>query len=244
MEACLSAHFISRALRQLDHEPWIIPAIYVKPFMKGQKNDYKDAEAIAEASPRPNLRTCVRRHKISWTFRPAIAFDPRLVSRRTATINQIRTFLSDQGIAVRTGSRAPRNSLLAILKNRKDEISPRMNGLIAGRYEDWIHLMSGSTRSPARSRRLARRCQPPAPHERSRHWPTDLAAVVAAIGTGGDFSAWLGLVPRQYSIGGRSILGRISPAQRTLDFPTAAPMLTTLLCGLHVPQHIARSQRW
>jgi hypothetical protein len=76
MEACLSAHFISRALRQLDHEPWIIPAIYVKPFMKGQKNDYKDAEAIAEASPRPNLRTCVRRHKISWTFRPAIAFDP------------------------------------------------------------------------------------------------------------------------------------------------------------------------
>jgi hypothetical protein len=168
----------------------------------------------------------------------------RLVSRRTATINQIRTFLIDQGIAVRTGSRAPRNSLLAILKNRKDEISPRMNGLIAGRYEDWIHSMSGSTRSPARSRRLARRCQPPAPHERSRHWPTDLAAVVAAIGTGGDFSAWLGLVPRQYSIGGRSILGRISLAQRTPDFPTGAPMLTTLLCGLHVPQHIARSQRW
>jgi transposase len=57
MEACLSAHFVSRALRQIGHEPRIIPAIYVKPFVKGQKNDYNDAEAIAEASLRPNLRT-------------------------------------------------------------------------------------------------------------------------------------------------------------------------------------------
>ena len=56
MEACLSAHFVSRALRQLGHEPRIIPAIYVKPFVKGQKNDYNDAEAIAEATLRPNLR--------------------------------------------------------------------------------------------------------------------------------------------------------------------------------------------
>lgn len=57
MEACLSAHFVSRALRQLGHEPRIIPAVYVKPFVKGQKNDYNDAEAIAEAALRPNLRT-------------------------------------------------------------------------------------------------------------------------------------------------------------------------------------------
>ena len=54
MEACLSAHFVSRALRQLGHQPRIIPAIYVKPFVKGQKNDYNDAEAIAEAALRPN----------------------------------------------------------------------------------------------------------------------------------------------------------------------------------------------
>jgi hypothetical protein len=57
MEACLSAHFVSRALRQLGHEPRIIPAVYVKPFVKGQKNDYNDAEAIAEAALRPNLHT-------------------------------------------------------------------------------------------------------------------------------------------------------------------------------------------
>jgi hypothetical protein len=56
MEACLSAHFVSRTLRVLGHQPRIIPAIYVKPFVKGQKNDYNDAEAIAEAALRPNLR--------------------------------------------------------------------------------------------------------------------------------------------------------------------------------------------
>ena len=56
MEACLTAHFVSRTLRALGHEPRIVPAIYVKPFVKGQKNDYNDAEAIAEAALRPNLR--------------------------------------------------------------------------------------------------------------------------------------------------------------------------------------------
>ena len=56
MEACLSAHFVSRTLRKLGHEPRIIPAIYIKPFVKVQKNDYNDAEAIAEAALRPNIR--------------------------------------------------------------------------------------------------------------------------------------------------------------------------------------------
>jgi transposase len=64
----------------------------------------------------------------------------RLVSRRTATINQIRAFLIEQGIAVRTGARALRNSLMVILENRQDEISPRMRGLITGLYEHWVGL--------------------------------------------------------------------------------------------------------
>src|ERR1700756_2743113 len=76
---------------------------------------------------------------MSLISRPTIASDHGL-SRRTATINQIRAFLIEQGIAVRTGSRALRSSLLAILKNRQDEISPRMRGLIAGLHEDWIGL--------------------------------------------------------------------------------------------------------
>ena len=58
MEACLSAHFVSRTLRKLGFEPRIIPAIYVKPFLKGQKNDYNDAEAIAEAALRGSMSFC------------------------------------------------------------------------------------------------------------------------------------------------------------------------------------------
>jgi len=140
MEACLSAHFVSRALRQLGHEPRIIPAIYVKPFVKGQKNDYNDAEAIAEAALRPNLRTVREKTQDQLDLQACHRVRSRLVSRRTATINQIRAFLIEQGIAVRTGSRALRSSLFEILKNREDEISPRMSELIVGLYEDWLWL--------------------------------------------------------------------------------------------------------
>jgi transposase len=76
MEACLSAHFVSCALRKLGHEPRIIPAIYVKPFVKGQKNDYNDAEAIAEAALRPTCAPCARGRRTSSIFRPSIAFVP------------------------------------------------------------------------------------------------------------------------------------------------------------------------
>ena len=111
MEACMSAHFVSRTLRELGFEPRIIPAKYTKPFVKGQKNDYNDAEAIAEAALRPNLR-CVRektQDQLDLQALHRVRF--RLVSRRTATINQIRAFLIEQGIAVRTGAHSLRKSL-------------------------------------------------------------------------------------------------------------------------------------
>jgi transposase len=215
MEACLSAHFVSRALRQLGHQPRIIPAIYVKPFVKGQKNDYNDAEAIAEASLRPNLRTVREKTQDQLDLQACHRVRSRLVSRRTATINQIRAFLIEQGIAVRTGSRALRNSLLAILKNRQDEISPRMSGLIAGLYEDWISL---DERIETIASEIEKISEKEANCKRLMSvpgiGPLISTAVVAAIGTGEafergrDFGAWLGLV--QYSTGGRSILGRIS----------------------------------
>jgi transposase len=112
----------------------------VKPFVKGQKNDYNDAEAIAEAALRPNLRTVREKTQDELDLQALHRVRSRLVSRRTATINQIRAFLIEQGIAIRTGSRALRNSLMAILENRRDEISQRMRSLIVGLYEDWIGL--------------------------------------------------------------------------------------------------------
>jgi transposase len=217
MEACLSAHFVSRALRKLGHEPRIIPAIYVKPFVKGQKNDYNDAEAIAEAALRPNMRTVREKTQDQLDLQACHRVRSRLVSRRTATVNQIRAFLIEQGIAVRVGLRALRASLFDILKNREDEISPSMNELIVGLYEDWLWL---DERIETVTRKIEEMSQREADCIRLMSvpgvGPLISTAVVAAIGSGEafdrgrDFGAWLGLVPRQYSTGGRSILGGIS----------------------------------
>src|SRR5260370_25114980 len=84
MEACLSAHFVSRKLRALGHEPRIIPGVYVKPFLKGQKNDYNDAEAIAEAALRPNLRVVQDKSQDQLDLQACHRVRSRLVSRWTA----------------------------------------------------------------------------------------------------------------------------------------------------------------
>ena len=140
MEACPSAHFVGRVLRALGHKPRIIPAVYVKPFVKGQKNDYNDAEAIAEAALRPNLRVVQEKSQDQLDLQACHRVRSRLVSRRMATINLIRAFLIEQGIAVRADARALHNSLFAISENPSDEISPRMANLIVGFYEDWCWL--------------------------------------------------------------------------------------------------------
>lgn len=217
MEACLSAHFVSRTLRKMGHEPRIIPAIYVKPFVKGQKNDYNDAEAIAEAALRPNLKLVREKTQDQLDLQALHRVRSRLVSRRTSTINQIRAFLIEQGITVRTGAHALRNSLLAILENRKDEISPRMNDLILSLNADWQGLdervegITDQIETISKSEENCRRLM-----SIPGIGPIISTAVVAAIGTGDafgrgrDFGAWLGLVPRQFSTGGKTILGRIS----------------------------------
>jgi len=111
MEACLSAHFVSRTLREMGFDPRIIPAIYVKPFNKGQKNDYNDAEAIAEAALRPNLKTVSEKTQEQLDLQALHRVRSRLVSRRTAAMNQIRAFLIEQGITVRRSVAALRSSL-------------------------------------------------------------------------------------------------------------------------------------
>lgn len=217
MEACLSAHFVSRTLRKLDFEPRIIPAKYTKPFVKGQKNDYNDAEAIAEAALRPNLNLVAEKTQAQLDLQALHRVRSRLISRRTATINQIRAFLIEQGITVRSGAHALRNSLFAILKNREDEISPRMGDIIIGLYQDWLWLderIDSITNDIEAISQCEGNCQ--RLMSVPGIGPVISTAVVAAIGAGEafergrDFGAWLGLVPRQYSTGGRPILGRIS----------------------------------
>ena len=172
LEACLSAHFVSRVLRRLGHEPRIIPAIYMKPFVKGRKNDYNDAEAIAEAALRPNLRAVREKSQDQLDLQACHRVRSRLVSRRTATINRSGPSLS---------SRALRGQALVlcgppseILKNCEDEISPRMSDLIVGLYEDWLWL---DERIETITREIeeisSARATGPA-DERARRWPANL----------------------------------------------------------------------
>lgn len=217
MEACLSAHFVSRTLRKLGFEPRIIPAIYVKPFIKGQKNDYNDAEAIAEAALRPNLPVVPEKSQEQLDLQALHRVRSRLVSRRTATINQIRAFLIEQGITVRKGLRALKNSFEAILEERRDEISPRLRTILIDLYGDWLWLDDRIETVSKEIEQISRT------EENCVNvmtipgiGPMISTAMVAAIGTGEafargrDFAAWVGLVPRQYSTGGRTVLGRIT----------------------------------
>jgi transposase len=185
--------------------------------VKGQKNDYNDAEAIAEAALRPNLNLVGEKTQDQLDLQALHRVRSRLVSRRTATINQIRAFLIEQGITVRSGAHALRNSLFAILKNREDEISPRMGDIIIGLYQDWLWL-DERIESTTNDIEAISQCEGNCQRLMSVPGigPVISTAVVAAIGAGEafergrDFGAWLGLVPRQYSTGGRPILGRIS----------------------------------
>lgn len=217
MEACMSAHFVSRMLRELGFEPRIIPAIYVKPFNKGQKNGYNDAEAIAEAAMRPNLRTVTEKSRDQLDLQALHRVRSRLVARRTATINQIRAFLIEQGITVRSGRHALQSSFEAILENRRDEISLRMRAILIGLYGDWLWVDERIKAISSEIEEISRS------EENSANimtipgiGPLISTAIVAAIGKGEvfdrgrDFAAWVGLVPRQFSTGGRTILGRIS----------------------------------
>ena len=213
MEACLSAHFVSRTLRKLGFQPRIIPAIYVKPFLKGQKNDYNDAEAVAEAALRPNLRTVREKTQDQLDLQALHRVRSRLVSRRTATINQIRAFLIEQGIAVRKGAKALRKSLFPILDLRRDEISERKHDIIIGHYEDWLWL---DERIESLTDQIEDLSDQEAHCIRLKSIPAIGPIISTAIGTGEafdrgrDFAAWIGLVPRQHSTGGKPILGRMS----------------------------------
>jgi hypothetical protein len=100
MEACVGAHHLSRRLKTLGHDPRLMPARYVKAFLKGNKNDFRDAEAIAEAVQRPTMRFVATKTAEQLNLQALHRVRSRLVSERTATVNEIRAFLLDRGLAV------------------------------------------------------------------------------------------------------------------------------------------------
>jgi transposase len=105
MEACVGAHHLSRKLRTLGHDARLMPAKYVRPYSKGQKNDFRDAEAIAEAVQRPTMKFVATKSPEQLDLQALHRVRERLVSQRTGIINQIRAFLLERGVAVRQGLR-------------------------------------------------------------------------------------------------------------------------------------------
>ena len=103
MEACSGSHHIGRQLTALGHDVRLTPAQYVKPFLKGHKNDYRDAEAVAEAVQRPTMHFVTIKTPEQMDLLALHRVRSRLVGQRTGTINQIRGFLIERGIIVRQG---------------------------------------------------------------------------------------------------------------------------------------------
>jgi transposase len=217
MEACVGAHHLSRKLKAFGHDARLMPAKCVRPHSKGQKNDFRDAEAIAEAVQRPTMRFVATKTVEQLDLQALHRVRERLVSQRTGVINQIRAFLLERGVAVRQGQRFLRAELPRILATPPDVLSPRMVRVIEGLASD---LRSLDTRIKSLSGEIEELAQQDAGCERLMSipgiGPIISSAMVAAIGTGDgfakgrDFAAWLGLVPRQISTGDRTILGKIS----------------------------------
>ena len=140
MEACVGAHHLSRGLQALGHDARLMPAKYVRPYSKGQKNDYRDAEAIAEAVQRPTMKFVATKTADQLDLQALHRVRERLVGQRTAIINQVRAFLLDRGIAVRQGLRFLRAELPGILATRRDVLSPRMSRILEDLVTDWRRL--------------------------------------------------------------------------------------------------------
>ena len=217
MEACVGAHHLSRKLQGLGHDARLMPAKYLRPYSKGQKNDFRDAEAIAEAVQRPTMKFVAAKTADQLDLQALHRVRERLVSQRTGIINQIRAFLLERGIPVRQGQRFLRADLPRILATPPDVLSPRMLRVIEDLAGDWRRLderiegLSGEIEAIARQDTGCERLM-----SIPGVGPIISSAMVAAIGTGDafskgrDFAAWLGLVPRQMSTGDRTILGKIS----------------------------------
>lgn len=217
IEAGMATHYVARELTALGHDVKQVPATYAKPFRQGHKNDFRDAHAVAEAVQRPTTRFVPAKTDEQLDLQALHRVRSRLVSERTAVINQIRGFLLERGIIVRQGLRFLRQLLPDILAKREDVLSPRMVRIVTELSGDWrrldgrIETVTDEIEALAKSDDSCRRVMTV-----PGIGPIISSAMVAAIGNGvafakgRDFSAWLGLVPKQMSTGDRTILGRIS----------------------------------
>ena len=217
MEACASAHYWARELQGLGHEVRLIPPQYVRPFVKTNKNDAADAEAICEAPVRPTMRFAAVKSTEQQSVLMLHRARELLVRQRTMLINALRGHCGEFGIVAAQGASRVVD-LIEVIENHEDERLPvlarealgSLVGQLRGIQMQILGLekkMLAWHRSSEASRRL---------EAIPGVGVITATALVATIGDASQFrsgrqlAAWLGLVPRQYSSGGKERLGRIS----------------------------------
>ncbi len=216
MEACGSAYYWARQMDKLGHQVRLVPPIYVKPFVKRQKNDSADAEAIAEAASRSNMRfvpvKSERQQSRSMLFRTR----EMIIGQRTQTVNALRSHLAEFGAIVPKGIHNLKR-LAAYVRDVEAELPSEVQQIGELYLEqiacqtDRIRVLEKAIRELSDTSEVARRLRTvPGVGPITAMAIEAFVPDIKAFDRGRSFSAWLGLVPMQHSTGGRQILGRTS----------------------------------
>lgn len=217
MEACATAHHWGREISDLGHDVRLIPPVYVKPFVKRQKNDANDAEAIAEAASRPTMRFVpvkpVDRQAQATLFRGR----GLLVAQRTQLLNALRGHLAEYGLITAEGARRTIELARSVVAERNGKVPEAVVTLaelmlrqIEG-VSEAIGELERRLKAEARLNTRTRQLQTmPGVGPMTAIALNAFAPSPETFASGRDFAAWLGLVPRQHSTGGKTRLGKTS----------------------------------
>jgi len=217
MEACSGAHFLGRALRAQGHDVRLMPAQYVKPYVQTNKSDYIDAEAIAEAVQRPRMRFVPIKTEEQLDLQALHRVRERWVMRRTAVVNQVRSLLLERGLTVPKGRRHLNQALPRILEDAELPLSGSFRVLLAQLQLELEQLAARIAQIDAVIEQEARE------NEACQRLttipgvgPVTATALIGAIGNGSafgkgrDLSTWMGIVPGEFTTGGKQKLLGIS----------------------------------
>ena len=217
MEACGGAHYWARELSQLGHTVKLLPPQYVKPYVKTNKNDAQDAAAICEALSRPSMRFVPVKGVEQQALQSLHRVRERVVKSRTSLVNEVRGLLGECGLVLGLGVASVRHHLPRLVEDAENGLCMPMRALLHGLYEELVmsderlKQLDVQVKQHAQRDEGARRIQ-----QLSGVGPVVASAVVSSIGngrqfkSGREFAAWLGIVPRQHSSGGKDRLGGIS----------------------------------
>ena len=217
MEACSSAHYWGRELQKMGHTVKLMAPQFVKPYVKSNKNDANDAEAICEAVARPTMRFVAIKTIEQQDIQAVHRIRSELVQQRTAKVNQIRGLLGEYGLVVGQRIDVLRKALPLILEDAENGLTVDFRTLLEGLQQDLITLdqrvdeMDKKIKLLAGSNEDAKRLQ-----QIPGIGPITATALICAIGDGKQFkrgrdlAAWLGLTPKQHSSGGKDRLLGIS----------------------------------